>query len=154
MVRRQLVLELIACLLIMLFLYASISKFLDFDRHVHDMYNQPLPHFMRPFLVWGVPFLEIAISIALIFERSRLAGFYSSLVLMGLFTLYTSTVLLHFFRYVPCSCGGVIRKLSWSQHMVFNLFFVGLALTGIILQRKRSKSNIHSSLKTLSYEKG
>jgi len=138
----------------MLFLYASASKFLDFDRHVHDMYNQPLPHFMRPFLVWGVPFLEIAISIALIFEQSRMFGLYAALVLMGLFTLYTSTVLLHFFRYVPCSCGGVIRKLNWSQHMVFNLFFVGLALTGIILQRKRSKSIPYSSLKTLSYEKG
>ncbi len=154
MVRRQLWLELISCLLIMLFLYASASKFLDFDRHVHDMSNQPLPHFMRPFLIWGVPFLEITISIALIFERSRLAGFYASFILMGLFTVYTSMVLFHFFRYVPCSCGGVIRKLNWSQHMVFNLFFVGLALTGIILQRKRSKSISYSSLKTLSYEKG
>ena len=153
MVRRQLWLELISCLLMMLFLYASVSKLMDFDRHVHDMYNQPLPHFMRPFLVWGVPFLEIAISIALIFEPSRMSGLYASLILMALFTLYTSTVLLHFFRYVPCSCGGVIRKLSWSQHMVFNLFFVGLALTGIILQRKRSKSIPYSSLKTLSYEK-
>src|SRR5450432_3620534 len=148
MVRRQLCIELIASLLILLFLYAGVSKFLAFDRHIHDMYNQPLPHFMRPFLVWGVPFLEIAISIALIFEPSRMIGLYASLILMALFTLYTGFVLFHFFSYIPCSCGGVIRKLTWGQHMVFNLFFVGLALTGIVLQRKRSKSNPYSSLKT------
>ena len=153
MVRRQLFLELIACLLIMLFLYASISKFLDFTRFINDMNNQPLPKLLTPFLVWTIPFLEIAISIALIFERSRLMGFYASLILMIQFTIYTGSVLLHFFHYVPCSCGGVIRKLTWNQHIVLNLFFVGLALTGIILQRKRSKSNQYSSLKTLSYEK-
>lgn len=153
MVRRQVFLELISSLLIMLFLYASISKFLDFTRFIHDMYNQPFPHPMARILVWAVPCLEIVISIALIFERSRLIGFYASLVLMGLFTLYTGSVLLHFFHYVPCSCGGVIRKLSWGQHMVFNLFFVGLALSGIILQRKRFKSNTYSSPKKLSYEK-
>jgi putative oxidoreductase len=153
MVRRQLFIELIASLLILLFLYASVSKFLAFDRHIHDMYNQPLPRFMRPFLVWGVPFLEVAISIALIFETSRTIGLYASLILMVLFTVYTGFVLFHFFRYVPCSCGGVIRKLTWGQHMMLNLFFVGLALTGIILQRKRSKSHLYSSLKTFSYEK-
>ena len=153
MVRRQLLLELISSLLIMLFLYASVSKFLDFDRHIHDMSNQPLPHVLRPLLIWGIPLLEIAISIALIFERSRLMGFYASLILMVLYTIYAGSILLHFFSYVPCSCGGVIRKLTWGQHLVFNLFFVGLALTGIVLQHKRSKQNLYSSQKTFSYEK-
>ncbi len=153
MIRRQLFIELIVSLLILLFLYASISKFLDFDRHIHEMSNQPLPRFMRPFLIWGIPPLEIAISIALIFERSRMTGLYASLVLMALFTLYTGFVLFHFFPYIPCSCGGVIRKLTWGQHLVLNLFFVGIALTGIVLQHKRSKSHLYSSLKTFSYEK-
>ncbi len=153
MVRKQVFLESISSLLILLFLYASISKFLDFSRFIDEMNNQPLPHFLKPFLIRGLPGLEILISITLIFECSRMAGLYASLILMTLFTLYTGLVLFHFFRYVPCSCGGVIRKLTWGQHMVFNLFFVGLALAGIILQRKRSKSNTYSSLKTLSYEK-
>jgi putative oxidoreductase len=148
MIRRQLFIELIVSLLILLFLYASVSKFLDFGRHVHDMYNQPLPHFMRPILVWGVPFLEIAISIVLIFEYSRMVGLYASLILMALFTIYTGAVLMHFFPYTPCSCGGVIRKLTWGQHLVFNFFFVGLAIAGIVLQHKRSKSSLYSSLKT------
>ena len=134
--KRQVVLESISALLIMLFLYASVSKFLDFQRFIGEMNNQPLPNSWTPFLVWTVPSLEIAISLALIFERTRMVGFIASLVLMTLFTIYTGAILLHFFAYVPCSCGGVIRKLSWPQHLVFNLFFVALSVMGIILQRR------------------
>jgi len=149
MSRRQVSLELISSLLIMLFLYASISKFLDFERFIHEMDNQPLPNELTPYLVWGIPFLEIAISIALIFERTRLYGFMASLILMILFTIYSGTILLHFFKYVPCSCGGVIRKLTWRQHLAFNLFFVGLSVTGIFLQRRKHSNPIISSTKNI-----
>ena len=134
--KRQVVLESISALLIMLFLYASISKFLDFNRFFGEINNQPLPKSWTPFIVWTVPSLEIAISVALIFERTRLVGFISSLALMTLFTIYAAAILLHFFAYVPCSCGGMISKLNWPQHLVFDLFFVALSVMGIILQRR------------------
>jgi len=148
--KRQVVLESISALLIMLFLYASVSKFLDFNRFIGEMNNQPFPNSWTPFLIWTVPSLEIAIALALIFERTRMVGLIASLVLMSLFTLYTGSVLLHFFAYVPCSCGGVIRKLSWPQHMVFNLFFVTLSIIGIILQRKHSFTSIFINQKTFT----
>ena len=66
MLKRQVVLECITALLILLFLYASVSKFLDFKRFIDEMNNQPLPNSWTPFLVWGIPCLEIAISAALI----------------------------------------------------------------------------------------
>jgi len=134
--KRQVVLESISALLIMLFLYASVSKFLDFDRFIGETNNQPLPNSWTPFIVWTVPSLEIAISIALIFERTRLAGFIASTFLMTLFTIYAAFILLHFFEYVPCSCGGIIRKLTWSQHLVFNIFFTVLSVMGITFQRR------------------
>jgi putative oxidoreductase len=149
MPKKQLFLELIASLLIMLFLYASISKFIDFRRFIGEMNNQPLPNSLTPFLVWTLPSLEMAIAVALIFERSRLAGFYASLALMLLFTIYAGSILLHFFKYVPCSCGGVIRKLTWTQHMIFNIFFVLLSVAGIVLQTRKFKSNLYSSLKRI-----
>jgi putative oxidoreductase len=149
MFKKQLILELISSLLIMLFLYASISKFLDFNRFIGEMKIQPFPSSLTPFLVWAIPLLEIAIAVTLIFERTRLAGFIASLILMTLFTIYTGSVLLHFFRYVPCSCGGVIRRLTWGQHMVFNLFFVSLSAIGILLQFRKLKSNPYSSSKTV-----
>jgi putative oxidoreductase len=137
MLKRQVVLECIAALLILLFLYASVSKFLDFKRFIDEMNNQPLPNSWTPFLVWGIPFLEIAISATLLFEYTRLLAFYASLVLMTLFTIYSIMILAHFFPYVPCSCGGVIRKLTWPQHLVLNLFYVALSVFGLILQRSK-----------------
>ena len=138
MLKRQVVLECIAALLILLFLYASVSKFLDFKRFIDEMNNQPLPNSWTPFLVWGIPFLEIAISAALLFEYTRLLAFYASLVLMILFTIYAIMILAHFFPYVPCSCGGVIRKLTWPQHLALNLIYVVLSVLGLVLQRKKS----------------
>jgi len=137
MLRRQLLLESISALLILLFLYASMSKFLDFRTFYHDLNNQPFPHSWTPFLVWFIPLTEIALSLMLIFERTRLSGFYGSLVLMGLFTIYAIAILLNFFAYVPCSCGGVIKHLTWPQHLVLNLFFLGLSLSGALIQRKK-----------------
>jgi hypothetical protein len=137
MLKRQVVLECIAALLILLFLYASVSKFLDFKRFIDEMNNQPLPNSWTPFLVWGIPFLEIAISAALIFEYTRLLAFYASLILMTLFTIYAIMILAHFFPYVPCSCGGVIRKLTWPQHLTLNLIYVALSVLGLVLQRRK-----------------
>jgi putative oxidoreductase len=137
MLKRQVVLECIAALLILLFLYASVSKFLDFKRFIDEMNNQPLPNSWTPFLVWGIPFLEIFISTALLFEYTRLLALYASLVLMTLFTIYSIMIIAHFFPYVPCSCGGVIRKLTWPQHLALNLFYVALSVLGLVLQRRK-----------------
>jgi putative oxidoreductase len=137
MSKKQVMIESVAALLIMLFLYASLSKFLDFKTFTGEMNNQPMPNSWTPFLVWFIPCSEVAIALALLFEYTRLLGLYASLVLMTLFTVYTLVILLHFFSYIPCSCGGVIKKLTWRQHLVFNLFFVALSVFGIILQRSK-----------------
>jgi hypothetical protein len=145
----QVLQQIIAALLIMLFLYASLSKFLDFRTFIGEMNNQPLPNALTPFLVWTIPSLEIGIALALLFERTRLAGLYTSFVLMALFTIYAGAILLHFFAYVPCSCGGVISQLNWRQHLVFNLFFVALSVIGILLQRGNSFKTIITTKNSL-----
>ena len=137
MSKKQVMIECVAALLIVLFLYASLSKFLDFKTFVGEMNNQPMPNSWTPFLVWIIPCSEVAIALALLFEYTRLLGLYASLVLMALFTVYTLSILLHFFSYIPCSCGGIIKKLTWKQHLMFNLFFVALSGFGIILQRSK-----------------
>jgi hypothetical protein len=142
MFKRQVLLECISALLILLFLYASVSKFLDFKTFIKEMNNQPLPNSWTPFLVYFIPCSEILLSVALIFERTRLLGLYGSLVLMGLFTIYATLILVHVFSYVPCSCGGVIKRLTWRQHLILNLFFVTLSVVGVIAQRRKSFHSI------------
>jgi hypothetical protein len=134
--KRKIIIEIISSLLILLFLYASISKWLDFNLFIGEMNNQPLPNWMTPYLVWSIPMIEVLIALALIFEKSRLPALYASLILMLLFTIYSAAILLHAFKYIPCSCGGVIRKLTWPQHLFFNLFFVGISLVGIVLKKR------------------
>jgi putative oxidoreductase len=144
MLKKQVLIECASALLIMLFLYASLSKFLDFSAFLNEMRNQPFPTSWAPFVVWIIPCTEIAISALLIFDRTRLLGLYGSLALMGIFTLYSIAILLHLFHYVPCSCGGVIKHLTWRQHLVFNIFFLALAVGGIILiQHRNLFSSVH-----------
>ena len=141
MSKKQVTLECVCAMLIGLFLYASTSKFIDFNRFIGQMNNQPLPNSWTPILVWAIPLLEVAASVALAFDRTRLPGLYVSFGLMMIFTVYTGIVLLHFFRYVPCSCGGVIQKLTWPQHLLLNLFYLAISMLGIVLQQKKSTNH-------------
>jgi len=72
----------------------------------------------------------------LIFNTWRMIGLYASFFMMLSFTLYITLMLL-FTKHLPCSCGGVLRKLSWPQHLILNIFFLILAIAGIILQKNK-----------------
>ena len=140
--KRKIIIEIISSLLILLFLYASISKWLAFKLFIGDMNNQPFPNWLTPWLVWTIPPFEVLIVAGLIFEKTRVVALYGSLFLMLAFTIYSAAVLLHAFKYIPCSCGGVIKHLTWSQHLVFNIFFTGISLVGIILKKHDTNSTV------------
>ncbi|AEV96597.1 hypothetical protein A4D02_20745 [Niastella koreensis] len=142
--KRKIIIEIISSLLILLFLYASVSKWLAFKTFIGDMNNQPFPNWMTPYLVVIIPVAEVLIAMGLIFEKTRVPALYASFVLMMAFTIYTVTVLLHAFRYVPCSCGGVIKKLTWPQHLFFNLFFVAISLLGIWLKKRDAQHEVRT----------
>jgi hypothetical protein len=55
-----------------------------------------------------------------------------------MFTTYI-IIITRFSPYVPCSCGGVLQKLGWTEHLVFNIVFVVLAATGIIFHVQNIK---------------
>jgi hypothetical protein len=44
--------------------------------------------------------------------------------------------MLVFIKHPPCSCGGVLVRLSWRQHVLFNMFFLLVCGSGIVLERK------------------
>jgi putative oxidoreductase len=143
--KRKPIVQIISGLLILLFLYTGANKLFSFE-HFHDqLNNQVFPNSWTPFLIWALPSAEIAIAIALMFDKSKMAALWGSLVLMILFTLYTGLVLLNVFSRVPCSCGGVIEHLTWNQHLFFNLFFVTISAIGIRLWKTGHK-NTHSQI--------
>ncbi len=142
---RKLIIEIITALLILLFLYASVSKWLDFKEFIHDMHNQPFPGWMAASLVWALPPVEILIALALMFDRTRVIGLWAAFILMSLFTIYTVTILVGLFNRVPCGCGGLISGLTWGQHLFFNSFFLIISAAGIVFNKKNHSSNMISA---------
>ncbi len=134
--KKQISLWVICALLITLFLYASVSKYIDMRKFEFDMHNQPFPVWLSNIIVKTLPPLEILISLFLLIDRTRLITLYVSLFLMTLFTGYTGLVLFHFFNRVPCACGGVIQHLSWKQHLILNTFFTIISIIGIRLSKQ------------------
>jgi uncharacterized membrane protein YphA (DoxX/SURF4 family) len=121
----------LSSLLVLLFLYTGLAKLLNLKEFANTLNNQPLPKSILPWLLWLVPFVEMVTALLLLIDRTRLIGLWSSLVIMLGFTVYTALVLLNVFAKIPCSCGGVIRQLTWKQHLVFNIFFLLLSATAI-----------------------
>lgn len=128
--------EVVAWVLALLFFYTGISKLVDWEGTIHHMYNQVFPFWVAAILVYLLPFSELMIGMLLLIPKTRSLGFLLSFFVMAVFTLYVGTVWLGFYGWVPCSCGGVISQLSWGEHLVFNLFFLGVAGIGMNLRQE------------------
>ncbi|MFI0428761.1 MauE/DoxX family redox-associated membrane protein [Mariniflexile sp. HMF6888] len=129
---KSILLELICFLYILLFVYAALNKFLVFDEFVIQIGQSPVLTAYAGWVAWVVPSLEILISIMLVIPRFRLLALYAAFTLMVMFTAYIF-IILNFSDHIPCSCGGVLEKLGWTEHLIFNIGFVILAFIGIII---------------------
>ena len=137
--KKETAIQIICALLVFLFVYAAASKLFDYTLFKMQLKNSPLIASYAGTIAWLLPIAEITIVVALTVTYTRLYGLYASLFLLLLFTFYIAGMLLSGVS-LPCSCGGIIRELSWGQHLVFNLFFIALSIAGIVLQRtKRSR---------------
>lgn len=134
--KRKITIEIISFLLVLLFVYAACSKLLQYNSFKSQLVNSP---FLKPFsatIVWFIPTVELIIALMLTVRHTRKAGLYSSLILLLVFSLYIAGMLASGIH-LPCSCGGIIQQLSWKQHLLLNLFFIVIAFTGIVLERKQ-----------------
>ena len=124
----------------MLFVYAAVSKLLDFENFQVQLGQSPLLSSYASYVSWMVPTLELLIAFVLFIPKLRHYGLHACLSLMSMFTAYIYIVL-HYSSFVPCSCGGILEKMSWNVHLVFNLFFVGLAVLGIVFSHQYKTEN-------------
>lgn len=134
---RKAVLETISLLFILLFVYTAVSKLLDYEDFRAVIGQSPLLTRFAPILAIAVPAAEIVIALLLVIPGYRRSGLYASFAMMMLFTTYI-VVLVTLSEKIPCSCGGVISRMTWKQHLYFNIFFVLLALLGMWLHTKQS----------------
>jgi hypothetical protein len=129
-IKTNYVLQLICSLFIFLFVYTALSKFYAFDRFVNFLGKSPLIGSSKYVAAWSIPSAELTVSLLLLLPSTRRIGVYCAFVLMSLFTAYVGYMIL-FVPHLPCSCGGIIQKLTWQQHLVLNLVLTGIAATAV-----------------------
>jgi len=136
--KKEIVQESIVFLLILLFIYTAVSKLIAFDTFRLQLEHQPLTKLYASLFSILIPTVELVIAIFLILPTLRKVGLQLSLILMTTFTLYVGYMLYVWpHNKLPCSCGGIIKQMSWTQHLAFNILFTLFALLGVILTKTR-----------------
>lgn len=138
MIKRTTIIEIVTVLNIILFLYTGIAKIMDYSIFKEQLADSPILGFAAKPVAILLPVVEFIVVILLTIPRWRLKGLYSSLALMIAFTAYIIAMFM-VAPEMPCSCGGIIAELSWTEHIVFNSVFIGLNLWAVILQKKQTK---------------
>ena len=151
---RLLFVQVVSYLYILLFVYASISKLLDFENFQVQLAQSPLLSAYAGTIAPLVIFAELFIVLLLCLNKTRLTSLYGSFFLMVAFTVYIYLIL-NYSDFIPCSCGGIIEKLGWTEHLIFNIVFALLALIAIIILEKEKDTRtwlviIRSVLPTLA----
>lgn len=133
--------DIISGILLLLFLYTSLSKLADYEVFKNVLSASPLLKSLDGVVAWLLPVTELVVVVLLFIPSKRLKGLYASFVLISLFTLYL-IYMITFTPHLPCNCGGVLKLLTWPQHIFFNLFFILLSLFGILLyQRSKNRKS-------------
>lgn len=138
--RRNILVNCISAMFIFLFAYTALSKLINFPGFKIALRSAPFIADYASFIAWLVILFEWLAVFLLFYPYNRIAGLSLSLILMTLFTGYIAFMLVSA-SHLPCSCGGVIRKLTWHQHLFLNLFLMLAALIALIMETRRRKTS-------------
>lgn len=127
--------ELIAYLFVLLFVYTAMSKLTTHDTFIKVLSKYPLIRNYAGLIAVLVPVSELIVSLLLIVPQTKWWGMLSSFLLLSFFLAY---ILFMFISGsdLPCSCGGLVARLSWHQHVWFNSVLILLASLGLVLYKK------------------
>ena len=123
-----------------LFVYASYAKVVDHERFLKGLTRVHIINGYAYIISMAVPISEIIVSVLLLIPRTAKIGLYCFVTVMVGFTFYIISAMI-WEKNLPCNCGGAIERLSWMQHIWFNIAFILIAILAIWLM------NVHLSLK-------
>lgn len=132
--KKENILKFICGIIAAIFFYAAFSKLTDYDKSVGEMRNQIFSATTANILTWLIPTIEIILTFVLLFPNTRKIALWASLFLLSTFTIYIGVVMTGVFGRIPCSCGGILKNMSYGTHLIFNLFFVSLAVLGLAIE--------------------
>jgi len=117
--------------------YASISKALEFQNFQAQLSQSPLLSAYTEFISYTLLSTEILIAITLAIPKTRTIALYTSFAIMIMFTAYI-VIILNYSSFIPCSCGGILEKLGWKEHLIFNCGVAVLTATACLSITKKT----------------
>ena len=128
----------ISIFFILLFCYAAISKIMDFEKFQIQIKDSPLLGSFSEILPVSIIVIELVLVGLLCYQKTRNTGLLGSFILMLFFTGYIAHMLLTS-ENLPCSCGGILEKMSWTQHLYFNIGCAVLAAIALGINIRNSR---------------
>jgi len=134
--KKQMIIHFIAAVFIGLFLYTASDKLFTIHEFATFIGRLEFLSAASGFIAWAIPIVEILIAFLLLLPVTRIKGLIASGILMIAFTVYL--IYMKFTAdHLPCHCGGAISRLSWVEHIWFNIILILIACFGIFLGSKK-----------------
>lgn len=145
--------NIIATLFIFLWLYTAASKIVGYNIFLAQLKMSNILGHVALLVSIIIPTIELIITgillIGLYTQRNKLlkSGLIASAGLLGLFTIYISTMMLTN-SHLPCTCGGFIQQLSWPEHLIFNIVMMVITMIGIVLIKGKNTPYRHREVRS------
>lgn len=134
--KKKLLIEIIASLLVILFLYTGLNKLFEHTTFRYQLSISPWPLLasLSGIVSWALPIGEVLLAAMFLITAFRMTAFIASAILFATFLAYLG-ILLSSGTNLPCTCGGIISSMSWNAHLWFNTACLSLCIAGIFLVR-------------------
>ena len=130
--------DVVAYLLIFLFFYTAINKLIDLRSFETTLSLSPYLRLTAFLLAPSIPIIELLIALLLFIPQYRRQGLFFGAILLGIFAVYVG-FMIAVSKGLPCTCGGVIQKMSWSHHLLFNIGAFSMSLVAWKLKERTNK---------------
>jgi uncharacterized membrane protein YphA (DoxX/SURF4 family) len=120
--------QLATFILVFVWAYSGIEKFLNFQKSRNAFHNQTFPSELAEVLSYAVPLMEILLALLLVFILTRWWGLLGSLILLTVFNTYVGLIWWGAFPRVPCNCAGFIESMGWPGHFWFNSLLIAMTV--------------------------
>jgi len=138
---KKILVEIISLFCILLFVYAAVSKVLEFENFQAQLGQSTILSAYAGLVSYCVIIIEFLISIMLAIPSLRIRGLFGAFTLMSIFTIYIF-IILNFSSNVPCSCGGILEKMTWKTHLLFNVIVLVLISVALLIKSMRKLKSV------------
>jgi len=139
--------EILCFVFILLFGYTAMSKFLDHENFKTQLVYATANNVIGRLLSYLIPAGEFIVAGLLCFGRTKLIGLYLFCGMLCSFSVYIIYLMLSE-RQLPCTCGGMLSKMTWTQHLIFNACFMVAGIAVIIFYTTKVERTSLNSITT------